>query len=369
MNRKSVFGVWEATCFLITVICTQLFLSLPRVLAESAETAGWILVLYAGILSIIGFTIMQMLYKRFEGKDILDVSEIALGNVGRVLFGLLFNGYLIFIISVVLREFSEDMKIISLNRSPISFISLFFIVGMVSGAYFGIENIVRFGAIAVPVISLGFVFILISSWKFIDWVDITPILGSGAYDLFVKGIPRISIYSGIIGPFLLGSYIKSHKNFKKICYTSLIFSIIALTLGTLAYSLVYPYPSSTESFLPIYQLARLISFGRFFERIEAVFVLMWATSALLYLSVVLYLIAYTFKKTFKLSYYKPLVIPFAILVFTISLLPTNQISAIELESNVFRNYAWVVSYLSVTLILAIAVLRKKFGKKEAKNKQ
>jgi hypothetical protein len=66
-------------------------------------------------------------------------------------------------------------------------------------------------------------------------------------------------------------------------------------------------------------MGRLINYGRFFQRVEAMFMLIWAAAALLYLSTVFYFILHIIQKTFKLKYYKPLIIPFAILILNLSL--------------------------------------------------
>jgi spore germination protein (amino acid permease) len=336
----------------------QLFLNAPRLLMEAAGTAGWILMLFITLIALLIFALIEKLYRKFEGKDLLDIAEHVAGGTGRVIIGLIIVVFFLYIAPVILREFSENIKIISLSRSPLSFVSMFFIVGMFIGAYLGIEAIVRFSAIAVPLVALGLVFVILGSSTHFDFSRIFPLLGNGPYEIFIKGLPRISIYAGIIALFIIYPFVKSRKIFKSAGYTSIILGGIFFTAGVLAFSLVYQYPTGTENFLPIYQLARLINLGRFFERAESVFLLLWTLSALLYLSLILFIIAYVFKKAFKLQYYRPLLFPLVIFIFTLSFIPANLVTAISLE-RFFRNYAWVVTFLLPVVLLILGNLIKR----------
>ncbi|MFZ5988572.1 MAG: GerAB/ArcD/ProY family transporter [Bacillota bacterium] len=363
MESKILFGRWEASSILIIIMTTQLFLGFPRFMAQSAGTAGWILCIYAAILALLLFLLISKLYSRFEGKDIIDLAEMVGGSIGRAIVGMVLVINYVFILSIVLRQFGEDLKIIALTQSPISFVILFFLVGMAVAAYFGIEPIVRLGAILIPIVAIGFFIIIISASEHFKITNILPILGTGPNEIFVKGIPKISIFSGLSVLFLMVPFIGSNGNLKRVGIVSILISAFFLTLGTLAYLIVFPYPTAVEGVLPVYQLSRLIYFGRFFQRIESLFVLVWTGAALIYLSIVLFFIIYVLKKAFKLKYERPLIAPAAVIIFTLSLLPKSLMSTVELEARVFRVFAWIVTFALPAVLLLIATLlkRKKEG--------
>lgn len=364
MKSKIVFGVWEAVTIMVILFCTQVFLNFPRTMAESAGNAGWILVIYVTVIVLILFTLMSKLYSRFEGMDILDISEHLAGNAGRIFTGIVFVTYFILILSIVLREYAENVKTVSLPTTPITYILCFFAISMIVGAYTGIEALVRVSTITVPVIIFASLVILIGVSQYYDVTNLFPILGTGAYDIFIGGIPKISFYSAISVLFFIAPFIKTHKNFRSVGYISIIVAGIILTFSSLAYMLVFPYPVSLESILPLYNLARLINYGRFFQRIEAIFVVIWDIVAMMYLSTVLFFTVYAFKKTFKLAHYKPLIIPFTIIIVGISLLPQNFMAIVELENNYFRKAIWAVSFAYIILIMLAASVFKKKKKKE-----
>jgi len=363
MNNKIRFGTWESVTIMLILFCTQIFLSFPRTMAEGAGNAGWILVIYITVIVLVLFAIMSKLYSRFEGMDIIDISEYLAGNVGRVIAGTVFIVYLVSILSIVLREYAENVKTVSLPSTPIVYIMGFFAISMIVGAYAGIEALVRTSAISVPIIAFAFFIIILGVSQYYDITNLFPILGTGAKDIFIEGIPKISFFSAISILFFMSPFIRTHKSFKSVGYISITIAGILLTFSTLAYMLVFPYPASLENILPIYSLARLINYGRFFQRIEALFVVIWDTVAMLYLSTGLFFTVYIFKKTFKLVYYKPLIIPFTIIILGLSLIPQSYMAVVEIENMYFRKIVLAVSFGFIIIIMSAALLFKKMQKR------
>ena len=362
MKNETVFGRWEANCLLIILIGAKIFLNFPRVIEEIVGNAGWILVLVTTVLAFILFYIITRLYEPFEGMDLIDIADRAMGSAGKLIVGGVLIAYLIFTASIMLREFGEDMKTISFAMSPISFMLILFIAGMIAAAYFGLEPIVRIAAILTPVIVAGYLIIILGVIPYYRFNNLYPLLGHGVDAIAANSIPQLSMFSLFEMLFLITPYIKTNKNMKRVGYSVLGASCFALITSTLVYALVYPYPIALENFLPIYQLARLINIGRFFQRIESMFVFIWAAGALLHLSATFYLAIHLFAKILRLKYQKPLIIPFAILVFNISLLPPSLMETIKLETQFSKNYFAFISFGLPILVLLIARIRKRMVK-------
>lgn len=362
MKKKTIFGSWEATTILINLFCTKIFLNFPRMAAEEGGTAAWLFTIYITVLAFIGFIIVEKLYKPFEGKDLLDVAELAAGNAGRVLTGLVIIFCLGWGAVAYMRMFSENMKLISLTTSPLSYVELFFVACLIVGSYLGVEAISRLHAFAVPVIATGFLSIMLGAVNYIDAGNLLPILGNGAKEIFLDGAMKVSDFSEILVLFLLVPFLKKHDVMKATGYWGLGLSAAFLLLSTLVYSMVFPYPSSLNITIPIFHVARLIKFGRFFQRVESVFLFAWAASSLLYITVNFYFILFTFQKTFQLDYYKPLIIPFAIIVMSLSFIPSDFAEVVLYEVDVFRTWSWIPAFIMPILLLVVARLRKKPAK-------
>jgi spore germination protein (amino acid permease) len=362
-----MIGRWGIICMLIPALCTKIFLNFPRSTIEVAGTAGWLLVIYLTAIVLVLFSAIIWLYKPFTGKDLLDLGEIIGGNIGRIFVGIIILAFFMLDVTIVLREFGENMKIIGYKNSPISFVLLIFSTVMVFSAFFGLETISRLASILTVTTTLTFIAIIIMDSKYYDFSNIFPILGTGPYDIFGKGFVKLSYFGELIILFLLTPYIKSNKEFKTIGYIAIGISSIFMLTSSFVFTLVFPYPSNTEGFLPMYELARLINYARFFQRVESFFVFFWILGALLYLSIGIIIIVNVFKKTFKLQYSRPIIIPFAIILFTLSFYSENLVSSVKLETDYLRNIAWIFTFILPIILLVMARLINKQKKKKIKN--
>lgn len=354
MERKIFFGKWECTCILITLMGTKVVLNYPRLNVEIAGNAGWIVGLYTGLLTLLLLFFILKLYAPFGGKDLIEIGELAGGKLGRMLVGLAAVAFLLFIVSLSLRQFGEQMITMAFNRSPISYILIFFMVGTLIGAYLGLEAIVRFQAILVPVSIIAFLIYLIGLAPSYDFSNLFPLLGEGPNALFISGAPRISEFSELFALFLLAPYLKRFQDFRKAGWMSVVASMFFMISLTGAYLLVFDYPSTLSSFLPAYELGRVIKYARFVEKLESILVITWATMAYMYLSSGFYLIISTFAKTFKIQYTRPLIPAFGVIVFVLSLFPRSLTETDFIIIRDFRNYSWIVAFGMTILVLLIA---------------
>jgi spore germination protein (amino acid permease) len=361
-DKTKTMGVWGATALLVTSISARIFLNFPRLSVESAGTAAWIQLAYVSIIVLILFSIIAMLYKNFEGKDIIDIADYAGGTAGRLLFGIPILMILIYIGPVIMREYSENMKSISLQRSPISFIMFFFLIGTIIAAYVGIEAITRFQSIVTPIVIIAYLAILLGTMKYYDTSNLFPILGTGPKHIFWYGLVNVSVYGPIIYLFFLPPFLKKHKYFKHAGYISISICMVLFILGAVVYISVYPYHTGIEIFLPTFELARLIYYGRFLQRLESIFMLSWAAAGLMYLSTIFYFSLYALKKIFKLEYYKPLILPLGIIYFALSIIPQNLPTVIELEGKYYALTAWFATMFVPLITLVIANIKRSYSK-------
>lgn len=277
MDNKITFGKWEGVCLLITMISTKSILNFPRIMVEDAGTAGWILSIYISILALIGFWIMNKLYKGFSSKDILDIGESLGGKPVKITVGIVILAFLTTMMVLSFRSFAELIKTMGFIMSPISFLMLFFFIGVFVAAYMGIEPIVRFMSIFVPITIISFGIFIVVLVPLRDINNIFPILGNGAYEVFVKGSLRLSYFSELLFLFLIIPFLKTQENFKKSGFIALIVSGLVFFSVTLIFITIYPHPAASEELLPTYQLARTIDYGRFFKRLESILIMTWPT--------------------------------------------------------------------------------------------
>lgn len=359
MNSSSRIGHSEILALVIIYMGTKVYLGLPRTFVEIGGTAGWMLPVLSGFLALPLWLLIFRLLERFPGQNIAQINYQVLGPLLGTGLNILFIIYYVFTSGSLLRQFGEAVILTSLPEAPISSLVFLFIIPMALAVYLGIEPIIRAAYIASPFVifgTVGMLFALIPSW---DFVQIYPLLGNGLPKLALYALPFTSVFSevlilGILAPF----FAFDSKKLRQIGSVSIIIIALFFSFSTLIYQIVIPYPGATESLLPYYQLARSIYLGRFFQRVESIFVLFWIFSAFLRLSVGVFIGAYLYKETFQIKYLHPLVPAMAIIYLTVSLTPGNLMQTVVIEK--YRLLLGSLAVFGGTLgILAVAFLRGK----------
>ncbi|MBR6033333.1 MAG: GerAB/ArcD/ProY family transporter [Clostridia bacterium] len=117
--------------------------------------------------------------------------------------------------------------------------------------------------------------------------------------------------------------LKDFKKFKTISIISIIISAVYLLASVISLLLVFSYVSGTDQTIAIYSLTRTIEYGRFFQRTDAIFILMWILLVLSYLSIIVVLCLNIFKKISNISNSKAMVYSFSILLFSVCFFSQN----------------------------------------------
>jgi hypothetical protein len=241
------------------------------------------------------------------------------------------------------------------------YVRIFFFAGMLLAGYYGIEIVARVSAFLVPIILVLFIlttFGVIPEFK-ID--HLFPILGEGYSSILMGSCIKLSAFASFIILFLMVPFFKN-QYLKRIGFSYILISGLLLFWSTLSFILIFPYESAVDKTIPIFQMARYISFGDYIQRIESIIVLIASVCALLYLGAVFSIAIQTFTKTFDLKKSKPIILPMAVIVFSLSVL-LNRVKIELLGSNKF-NLIWLTGMVLPLLIIVIGAI-KKVGKKDA----
>jgi len=357
MKTRISFGTWEAITVLVNLIFVQVLLSYPQDMAAFGGSAGWMIPVVSTLLILIYFSIIVALYKNIGSMDLLDISQKVGGRVFMVIMGFLTAGFLFFELSTGLGGFSQVLKMISLDKSPLGFVEILFLLGIICCAYFGIEAVVRINAFLLPAAIVGFLLITIGVIPRFKINNLLPILGNGYMPVVRGSLYKLSAFSSMIILFFLVPFFKS-RYIKRVGYMSILISGLLLFWATLSFLLLYPYQISAENKVPVFQMAKHIEFGNFIQRIESVFVLVCSISSLLYLGVIFTFIIHIIKKTLNLKKSRPIILPVAILALTLS--DKLKGMKIDLVNSRLSDLIWLVG-LGLPLVILIPGALKKTG--------
>jgi len=360
VKNKIEFGSWEATALMINLVFAQVMLIFPKDMVHFGGSAGWMISIIITLITLIYFTIVVKLYKNIGSLDLIDISASVGGRIFKVVVGLLITVFLTLVVSINLGAFAQTFKIISLDKSPLEYVGVLFLIGMLAAAYYGIEVVARINAFLVPIVIVGFILITLGAIPEFETNNLFPILGDGYASIAKGSILKLSVFSSIIILFFMVPFFKK-QYLKKVGYSSIIISGLLLLWSTLSFILVFPYEIAIDKKVPIFQLARRIEIGNYLQRIESVFVLISAISAFLFLGVIFTFIIYIFSKTLDLKRSKPMILPMAVIVFSLALISKRL--NIELIGSNALNLIWLTG-MALPLVIIIMGAVKKVGVKD-----
>lgn len=362
MNTGNKLSTWGCISIIALACINQLLLSFPNIASTEYGTALALNMIYTTIITLIFLSIIFKLYKAFESQDILDISEFLGGKTLKLITGLLLIFFLFVTLGIVMREFSENLKNVAYTSSPIEYISLIFVIGMLVGSYFGIRSLVRLSGIVFPIVIISIAFIIFSVLEDMNFTNLLPVLGNGTTSVFLHGALDVGRFEAIIILFLIPPFVQN--NLKKIGYSSVLLASLCLTLTLVALLTLIPYPTVTENYFPIFEVTRLINYGRFFQRAESIFILIWIWVNFLALSFGLSLIELILKKVFHLKYSKVLIPILTVIMFSVGY-PLNSIFEILKYRTISYHFITpILVFIYPLIILILANIKNKIYSKK-----
>lgn len=359
MIKEGKFGLSEAIILLILSNMARIFLPYPRLLAELGGPAAWMTPIGGLAVALAGVYLMTLVLKKSPDSTIIEITEEALGPVAGIAVNLVVVSFFISVSMLFTREFSEALIVSALPYTPISAITAVYLGVGLLGAYLGIEAMSRTARLTAPYIFGGTVILLISLSPQWNIHNLFPFFGTGPVQVFGLGAFSTAALTEIILGAILVQAMGGPEKFGKIGYRSMLIAFLLLSGLLAATVLTIGRDYAMESTLPFYTVTRNIFLGRFFQRVEAVFVIIWSIIGGLKIALTLYGASVSLTRTLKLPDYRPLIWPLGLITFILSLLPPDMPTAVKLDSDFLRPFSLVPNYLLPLLIIAAYWFKKR----------
>ncbi len=359
METVQKIGKAEAICLIVMVTLNEIIFNIPNFVIKASGSSAWItLVFHFGFIMLWGLFICKF-FKELESRDLVDVSFYLGGKTLKWIVGILYIFLFIAVSSYILRYFSNVLELVYFDSTPTSFLLLFFLAGSVFAAQKGIKPISYINLTLFPIILLSLIIIFFSALKDIVPQRIFPILGFSAYKTFISCFSTIFTFGSIAYLYFFIPILKKPNDYKKVTITSIIISGIYMFFSILCLIMVFPYDAFTDDILSMYLLTRRITFGEFFQRIDAMFILFWILSVLVFLSMNFYFTTSVLKKLLNIKYSKELNYSIAFIVFSIAL-SFESIVSMKHILNVYIKYAFIILCLIFSfIVMLLAYLKHK----------
>ncbi len=361
MTKEGKIGFQEALWLLVITTSTKLFFSSPTMAVKLVATAEWYMTLVSAVVAAVGFIFIYLLLKRYPENNIMEIYNDVFGRFLGFILSFLLAAVLLIEAAVGIREFAEVQKVYVFPKTPITFIIGAFVAVAVILSFLGLEAVARYTKLVAFSLILAFVIIIILAFQHYQLHRLFPIYGYGLGKTIYHGAMRSSAYGEVIIVAIIAKSLHGAKEIKKLGFTSLLISEVLVLVAYLAFLLTFSYFFGRELTAPMYVMSSLINYGVFFQRTESIFLFIWNLTSLISGSVLLYMVLIVYCHMFRIKDKKPLIFPFAIILFSLSMIPRGIMDVISIYRQDLMQYGWIVFYIPPLIALITAIIRKKKG--------
>lgn len=210
-----------------------------------------------------------------------------------------------------------------------------------------------------PFMLISIFLIIFGTSKEFVFQRITPIFGYGYKETFLIGTSNIFAFSGLAYLYFIMPLLKEKSNFKKTSVISMGISWIFLFLSVASLLLVLPFITYSEELNSLYIITRLVKYGNFLQRTDALFIYLWILSTMSYLSIVSFFILNITKKITNIEHESALIYSYAGILLGLCLIPNDTVELKFLEDTLFKYSTLIINFIICPIILILANLKKK----------
>ncbi|WP_145050876.1 endospore germination permease [Paenibacillus xylanexedens] len=321
MIEKGRLNVRQLAILLFLCTIGEQILVFPSMITSYAQEDAWLSALL-GVGGGMGVLIIFLAAYNLNPR--MNLIENALQTFGSwigALFSCFYLFYFLISASTFIRELGDFMTTQILPSSPIWAIDLLFVGALAWGLIQGIACIGRTAEVFLPLVVLFLIILLVLLLPQIQLSNIRPVLSNGILDP-LKGFVAVLTYPycelSIFMMLLPYTNQKPHMK-KEILLTGMIGGLM-LTL-TLTISLLVMGSFLTQHYwFASFILAQKINIGNFLQRMEAFIACVWIIAVFFKTILFFYGFILGIAHLFRLSSYRSLILPSALIIFSMSIL-------------------------------------------------
>lgn len=353
-------GVAEAIALVFTLTFPAIFLTTPAITVEITGNIGWLAALLPGVYSIIVMWLLLDVIEK-QGGDLLTVSEKLLGKWAARLIGVyylvMFAAFAVFWI----RQFAENTLLTALPELDFSIATAWYAISAAVLVFYGIEAMARAAYIILPFSILGLSLVLIMLVPEMHFFYLAPWFGTGLDKFLLYSV--FGINAGVV---VIAIFADSLQN-RLVKNSALLFglgtSALLKSLAIAVFIMVFGAKAAAEKTLPFFEMARLIHLSRFVQRLEALFILLWAIAGIISIAVSLYVVLFLYARLTGLPSIRPIIPAVALIAAQLSMLPEDIAAAAALESLLTRYYYSFGNYGIPLILVTVSLLKGRAKRK------
>ncbi|OCT12769.1 hypothetical protein A8709_31255 [Paenibacillus pectinilyticus] len=311
--EKGKISPFQMALIMHPTIMATATLSVPAITMRLAGRDMWMAPIISSLVGFLTIYIIYHLHTKFPNDTFIQYVPRILGRYVGPLLTLIYILAILYSTCVTIREYGELITGNFLNDTPMIIIVVPIVAVCAYALYQGLEVIARSAQLLIPAaifIICAMVIMLIPDFQL---KQMRPFLGDGLLPPLLGSIVPASWFS----QFFLLSFLFPYLTNKKIAMKWGIISVLSvmITMLTVNLPILLTFGSLTTAMhYPFLVAVRYIALSDFIEHIESLLMAIWLIGIYVKIAIIYYLVTLGTAQLFKLSDYRPLILPMGFLI-------------------------------------------------------
>lgn len=336
-------------------IMTMFIMGSAMILGPGGEAKqdAWIAILLAVVLAIPALFVYARLLFNFPGRDLFDILEIVFGKIISKFIQILFIWYAFHLGALVIRNFSEFIRIVAMPETPPFITNVFMAIICILVIKDGIEVLGRIATFILPILIAIILFVVLLGTPNFDLNNFKPVLYEGfkpvldgAFSTFAFPFAETVVFTMVF------SSLKRKGSSYRVYYWALLIGSLLIMVVSVRNLLVLGIETVAMLYFPSYSAVSVINIGEFLQRIEVTAAVVFLFAGFAKVSVCLYAATNGIAKVFNLGDYRNIAAPVGLLMVLLTrIIYDNAMEMVEWARFVYKYYA-----IPFQIILPIVIL-------------
>lgn len=321
--QKETITARQAICLLIMFLFGS---SVVMGVNSQAEQDSWISLLLALVMTIPMVLLYGRIMQLYPQKDLFAIAELLFGKIVGKIITLLITWYALHLCAMVLRNFSEFIKVAAMPETPQLPIMISMLLVTIYLTKCGVELMGKWALFTFPLVMLTVIFTIVLALGHINFTYMQPILNhsigvlaSSSFQIFTFPFAETVLFLCMAGS------VKKEDNPYKLYLYAIFAGGVILLLVMLRNLLALGSAMSSAEYFPSFVTARILNVGDFLSRIEGSISMNFILAGITKISVCLLVAAKGTAALFHTQDYKRMLFPVGSLALALCAIVYNDI--------------------------------------------
>jgi len=337
---------------LVLLVTSTGILFLPSITAQAAAHSAPAAALLGSVMGLGLLFLFWTLSRRHPGQSLTHISRSLLGPFPGTLAAIGFGLFFLFGSAVIAREFGEFLVISLMPETPIEIFTVVILFLTSWASLAGIEVLARNAQFIMPLVVGSLLVILLLALPHAQLINVLPLAGYGYKPILFGALVPLSWFGETVLAIDLLAVTK--KSDRRLLFPAAAVSStgVLLTAAVLVTVMVFGCQLTGRMIFATFETARVARLAMVLERMDPFLVAVWLMGVYVKLALTQYAAVSTLAEAFKLTDYRILVVPAALLIYAWSLGLWADIN----EIRDFLSKIWPLYSLGTVELLLPAVL-------------